>query len=168
MYFLLSGHLSALHQPQHWVTALAIPAEGLEQAYPGGFPGSAFVAPQVRQQLGCCPLDTWALLAVRQCLVYTLISCIRHEGLTLGYRMYRTKIKPSSMTDQWETNLTAQPSRQKNDEAAQVLWFRIELFKMLAILLVLLEAMIFLPPPTILQCESCQFLGLRFTWILAV
>lgn len=35
------------------------------------------------------------------------------------------------MTDQWETNVTEQPNRQKNDETTQVLGFRIELFKML-------------------------------------
>lgn len=67
-------------------------------------------------------------------LCTTLSDCIRHEvvvceGLTLGYRIYRTKIKPPSMTERWETNLTAQPNRQKNDETAQV--FRVELLKML-------------------------------------
>lgn len=82
MHFLLSGPLSALHQPQHCLTALAVPAESLEQAYPGGFPGSAFTVPEIRQQLGCGSLHTWALLAARQCLWVTLIYCIRQEGLT--------------------------------------------------------------------------------------
>lgn len=95
-------------------------------------------------------------------------NCIRHEVvvhevLTVGYRFYRTKIKPSSTTDRWETNLREQPSRQKNDETAQVLQFRIELFKILGFFSFLLETMNFFPP-TVLKCESCQFLGVRLTW----
>lgn len=43
---------------------------------------------------------------------------------------------------------------QKSDKPAHVLSFDTEL--------VLLEAMIFFPLPTIPQCESCQFLG-RFS-----
>lgn len=57
------------------------------------------------------------------------------------------------MTD-WETNLTEQSVSQKSNEPAHVLSFGIEL--------VLLEAMIFFPLPTIPQCESSQFLG-RFS-----
>lgn len=58
-------------------------------------------------------------------------AVVVHEGLSLGYRIYRTKIKPSSTTYWLETNLAEQPKRQKNDETAQVLGFRIELFKIL-------------------------------------
>lgn len=52
------------------------------------------------------------------------------------------------MTDQWETNLTEQPVSQKNDETAHVLWFGIELLKILEFFWVLLEATVvfFFPP----------------------
>lgn len=52
------------------------------------------------------------------------------------------------MTDWWETNLTEEPISQKNDETAHVLWFGIELFKILEFFWFLLEAMISpLAPP---------------------
>lgn len=64
--------------------------------------------------------------------------------------------------DWWETNLTEEPISQKNDETAHVLWFGIELFKILEFFWFLLEAMISPRLPTVLQCESCQFLD-RFS-----
>lgn len=63
------------------------------------------------------------------------------------------------MTDQWETNLTEQPVSQKNDETAHVLWFGIELLKILEFFWVLLEATVGFFSSAVLQCESCQFLG---------
>lgn len=51
------------------------------------------------------------------------------------------------MTDRWETNITEQLISQKNDETAHVLWLGIELFKILELFWVLLEAMIISPTP---------------------
>lgn len=132
VYFLLSGHLSALHKPQHWLTTLAIPAESLEQACTRAFLGIPFIITEIRQQLGYCSLDTWSqsLPCVSHPFNCSRHELVVHEGLTLGFRIYRTKIKPSK-TYWLETNLAEQPKRQKNDETAQVLGFRIELFKIL-------------------------------------
>lgn len=60
------------------------------------------------------------------CVSITFIYCIRHEvvvheGMTLGYSIYRTKKKLSSVTDRQETSLTEQPINQKNEETAHAL-----------------------------------------------
>lgn len=79
----------------------------------------------------------------------------------MGYKIYRTKgnqNKTSSMADRWETSLTKQPVSQNSDETAYTSQCSVELFKILEFFWFLPEAMTFFFFPTVLQCESCQFL----------